>query len=282
MSFSLNRGTWKRHLLLLASSFAMMYPVFWWIGASLKTNAEMGSPSLFPGAPQWRNYIDGWTAIPSYSFTHFYMSTFELVFGVVLLSLVSCSLVAFGFARLDFPLKKIWFGLVLVTLMLPSQVTLVPQYVMFNAFGWVNTYLPFWAPSSLGVGVGGSFFIFLLVQFIRGIPRELDESAKIDGCSYFGIYWRIVLPLTKPALVTVGIYAFLWNWDDFFGHLIYINSVDKYTIQLALRLFMDTQSAMEWGQMLAMSLLSVVPAIIIFLLAQRHFVEGIAATGIKG
>ncbi|CAG5077228.1 Binding-protein-dependent transport systems inner membrane component, ABC transporter, permease protein [Thermobacillus xylanilyticus] len=270
------------HLLLIAFSALMLYPVVWWIGASLKTTAELGSPSLFPAVPQWSNFTEGWFAIPKFSFTHFYLNTFKLILGVLLTTLVSTSLVAYAFARLDFPLRNFWFAIVLVTLMLPSQVTLVPQYVLFHTFGWVNTYWPFYMPHALAGGIGGSFFIYLLVQFIRGIPRELDESAKMDGCTQFGIYWRIVLPLTKPALVTVFIYCFLWNWDDFFGQMIYINSVDKYTVQLALRMFIDTQSASAWGQLLAMSLVSIVPAVVVFLSAQRYFVEGIATTGIKG
>lgn len=274
--------TYCNQALMMAFSLVMMYPVIWWLGASLKTNEEMVSPNIFPITPMWNNYIDGWNTIPNYSFSHFYLNSFELIISVLFTSVISCSLVAFGFARLDFPLRNFWFAVVLVTLMLPGQVTLIPQYSMFHGFGWVNTYLPFIVPHSLAGGTGGSFFIFLLVQFIRGIPRELDEAAKIDGCSWFGIYWRIVMPLMKPALVTVMIYCFLWNWDDFFGHLIYINSVEKYTVQLALRLFIDSQDAMEWGQLLAMSLLSIVPAVIIFFVAQKHFVEGIASTGIKG
>ncbi|CAM4325302.1 carbohydrate ABC transporter permease [Paenibacillus alkaliterrae] len=275
-------GKYRNHAIMIAFSLVMMYPVVWWLGASLKKNEEMVSPNIFPSTPMWGNYVDGWTAIPSYSFTHFYMNSFELILGVLFTTIISCSLVAFGFARLDFPLRNFWFSLVLITLMLPGQVTLIPQYSMFHSFGWVNTYLPFIVPHSLAGGTGGSFFIFLLVQFIRGIPKELDEAAKIDGCNWFGIYWRIVMPLTKPALVTVMIYCFLWNWDDFFGHLIYINSVDKYTVQLALRLFIDSQDAMQWGQLLAMSLVSILPAVIIFLLAQKYFVQGIASTGIKG
>lgn len=270
------------HILLIVLSLIMIYPVLWWVGASLKSNAEMSSPNLFPIHPMWSNFTEGWTAIPGFTFTHFYVNTFELILGVLFTTVISCSLVAFGFARMDFPLRKLWFSLVLVTMMLPSQVTLVPQYAIFHKLNWIDTYLPFIVPHALAGGIGGSFFIFLIVQFIRGIPRELDESARIDGCSSFGIYWRIVLPLTKPALVTVVIYCFLWNWDDFLGHLIYINSVDKYTVQLALRLFSDTQGQMSWGQLLAMSLVSITPAIAMFLAAQKHFVEGIATTGIKG
>jgi multiple sugar transport system permease protein len=153
---------------------------------------------------------------------------------------------------------------------------------LFNKLNWVNTYLPFYIPHLLAGGIGGPFFIYLMVQFIRSIPKELDESAKIDGCSWFGIYFRIMLPLIKPALVTVGIYCFLWNWDDFFGQLLYINSIDKYTVNLALKLFIDSQGSVPWGQLLAMSLVSIMPSVVIFFLAQRHFVEGIAAGAIKG
>ncbi|MGG1554160.1 carbohydrate ABC transporter permease [Paenibacillus ferrarius] len=274
--------TFRSHIFLAVFSLVMIYPILWWVGAAFKSNAEMSSPNLFPSEWLWSNFSDGWVAIPKFTFTHFYINTFELISGVLVTSVLSCSLVAFGFARLHFPLQKFWFAILMVTLMLPSQVTLVPQYIMFNAWGWVNTYLPFYVPHALAGGIGGPFFIFLLVQFIRGIPRELDESAKMDGCSWFGIYWRIMMPLTKPALVTVAIYCFLWNWDDFFGHLLYINSVSKYTVGLALKLFVDGQSALPWGQLLAMALVSVIPSFIIFFLAQRHFVDGIASGAVKG
>ena len=252
MIYVFKRKPWMAKLLLPVLSLVMMYPVFWWIGASLKSNEQISDPGLFPSNPQWRNFSDGWFAISNYSFTDFYMNTFQLVGGVVILALLSASLVAYGFARLDFPLKGFWFAIVLATLMLPHQVQVVPQYIMFHSFGWINTYLPFLAPNAAAVGIGGSFSIFLLVQFIRGIPRELDESAKMDGCSLFGIYWRIILPLMKPALVTVVISNFPWNWDDFFGHLLYISSIEKYTVGLALKLFVDAQSANQWGQLIAM------------------------------
>lgn len=280
--FAIKKKDWLWHLSLALLGIAMMYPVFWWIGASFKTNEEIASANLIPFHPTLSNFINGWTAIPGVTFTQFYLNTFQLVFGVLFTTIISTSLVAFGFARLDFPLRNFWFAIVLITLMLPSQVTMVPQYVMFNSFGWVDTYLPFIVPHALAGGVGGSFFIFLLVQFIRGIPRELDEAAKIDGCSWFGIYYRVILPLMKPALVTVAIYCFLWNWDDFFGQLIYINSVEKYTVGLALKMFVDANSSVPWGQLFAMSLVSVIPSAIIFFLAQRHLVEGIATSGLKG
>ncbi|MFE5318029.1 carbohydrate ABC transporter permease [Paenibacillus sp. NPDC056579] len=266
------------HILLLLFSAIMFYPVLWWIGASFKSNTELSSPAIFPSILQWNNFSDGWVALPKYTFTYFYINSLELTLSTTILTVISSSLVAFGFGRLNFPLKKLWFSLLLLTIMLPSQVTLIPQYAMFHKFNWINTYLPFIVPSAMG----GAFFIFLLIQFIRGIPGELDESAKIDGCTWFGIYWRIIMPLMKPALITVMIFSFLWHWEDYFGPLIYLNSVDKFTVPLALRMFIDTQSAVSWGQVLAMSLLSIIPQVLLFFAAQRYFVEGIATSGLKG
>jgi ABC-type glycerol-3-phosphate transport system permease component len=276
------RSQFNNYFLLIAVSLLMIYPVFWWVGASLKSNEEMSSPSLFPMNPKWSNFTDGWNSISNYSFSQFYLNTFLLMAALIITSVISCSFVAFGFARMDFPLKKVWFSMLLMTMMLPAQVTLIPQYSMFYSFGWIDTYLPFIVPHALAGGIGGSFFVFLLIQFLRGIPKELDESAKVDGCSWLRMYWSIFLPLIKPALVTVIIYCFLWNWDDFFGHLLYINSVDKYTVSLALRMLIDSQSAVDWGQLLAMALLSICPAVVLFFMAQKHFVEGIATTGLKG
>lgn len=271
-----------RHVFMILFSFIMVYPVLWWIGSSLKDSTELSSPGIFPSVPKWSNFVEGWNAIPGHTFTDFYLNTFGLEIAVIATTLVSCTLVAFGFARLDFPLKGFWFSVLMLTLMMPGQVLIIPQYALFYQLGWVNTYLPFIVPHMLAGGAGGTFFVFLLIQFIRGIPKELDEAAKIDGCSWFGIYWRVVIPLTLPAIVTVMIFCFLWNWDDFLGHLLYLNTVEKYTVGLALRMINDSQSAAEWGQLLAMSLVSVLPATFIFMFLQKYFVEGIATTGIKG
>lgn len=271
-----------RHFFLILFSLVMVYPVLWWIGASLKQNSELGSPNIFPAVPQWSNFVKGWQSVPGHSFSDFYLNTFGLELALLATTLISSTLVAFGFGRLDFPLKNFWFSLLMLTLMMPGQVLIIPQYALFHQLGWVNTYLPFIVPHLLASGAGGTFFVFLLIQFVRGIPKELDESAKIDGCSWFGIYWRVVMPLTKPAIVTVMIFCFLWNWDDFLGHLLYINSVDKYTVGLALRMINDSQSAQQWGQLLAMSLVSIIPATLVFMFLQKYFVEGIATTGIKG
>ncbi|OIA99507.1 ABC transporter permease [Paenibacillus sp. LC231] len=278
MTGSHNKQNWLVHVVMIAFCFVMFYPVLWWIGASFKSTPEISLPTLFPKVWLWQNYTEGWMALPKYTFTRFFMNSLMLNVATTIIHVISASLVAFGFARLTFPLKGLWFSILLMTLMLPGQVTLIPQYTMFHSFDWINTYLPLIVPSAMG----GAFFIFLIVQFIRGIPRELDESAKIDGCSWFGIYLRIIMPLTLPALITVTIFSFIWGWDEYFGPLIYLNTVDKYTVPLALRMFIDSQSAVPWGQLLAVSLLSVLPPVIIFFLAQKHFVEGIATTGLKG
>ncbi|MCM3496376.1 MULTISPECIES: carbohydrate ABC transporter permease [Paenibacillus] len=278
MTGARKKQNWLVHVLMITFCFVMFYPVLWWIGASFKSTPEISLPTLFPKVWLWQNYTEGWMALPKYTFTRFFMNSLKLNVATTIIHVISASLVAFGFARLTFPLKGLWFSILLMTLMLPGQVTLIPQYTMFHSFDWINTYLPLIVPSAMG----GAFFIFLIVQFIRGIPRELDESAKIDGCSWFGIYLRIVMPLTLPALITVTIFSFIWGWDEYFGPLIYLNTVDKYTVPLALRMFIDSQSAVPWGQLLAVSLLSVLPPVVIFFLAQKHFVEGIATSGLKG
>ncbi|MDL2317873.1 carbohydrate ABC transporter permease [Eubacteriales bacterium OttesenSCG-928-A19] len=282
MSRTTRWRTFRTHLFMGLVSFVLIYPIFWWIGAAFKTNAEMSSATIFPEVWQWNNFTEGWNALPKYSFGTFYRNSFSLISLVIVFAVVACSLTAFGFARLDFPLRNMWFSILILTLMLPSQVVIVPQYIMFNRFGWVDTYLPFHIPHLLAAGNGSAFFVYLLVQFIRGIPRDLDESAKIDGCSWFGIYARIIMPLCRSSLVSVVIFAFLWNWDDFFGQLLYINKIQNYTVGLALKSFIDGESAAPWGQLLAMSLVSVIPAVVLFFSAQKYFVDGISTGALKG
>lgn len=265
-------------LFLIVFSLIMIYPVIWWLGASLKATPELRLPGIWPSTPMWSNYIDGWSFSSKYTFGHFYMNTLIMEFWNVLGGVLTAAVVAYGFGRLNFRFRGALFGLLLLTLMLPTQVTIIPQFILYNNFGFVNSYVPLILPHFFG---GGAFFVFLLVQFIRGIPRDLDEAAKIDGASVYGIFWRIIFPLIKPALVTVGIFTFIWSWDDFFAQVLYLSSVEKFTVGLALRMFID-QFEIQWGQLLAMSLLSVMPSVVIFFLAQKHFVEGIATTGLKG
>ncbi|MDQ0168963.1 carbohydrate ABC transporter permease [Paenibacillus tundrae] len=273
-----SQKTWKAHLILIPFSLLMIYPVLWWIGASFKSTTELSSPSLWPTTWLWENYSNGWNFTSEFTFARFFANTLIMEFWNVLGGVVTAALVGYGFGRLNFRFRNFWFSILLLTMMLPSQVTVVPQYILFNKLGLVDSYVPLILPHFFG---GGAFFIFLIVQFIRGIPRELDEAAQIDGASVYGIFFRIIAPLIKPALVTVAIFTFLWSWDDFFSQLLYLNSVEKFTVGLGLRMFID-QFEVQWGQLLAMSLLSVIPSAIVFFIAQKHFVEGIATTGIKG
>ncbi|RAV12495.1 carbohydrate ABC transporter permease [Paenibacillus contaminans] len=268
------------HIVLALSCLVMIYPVLWMVFSSFKPTAEIfSSEALLPKQWLFANYKTGWFGVPKMNFGTFLANSSLISLLVVIGNIVSASLVAFAFARLRFKLKSLWFGVMLMTMMLPGQVTLIPQYALFHKLDWINTYLPLTVPHFLG---GTPFFIFLLVQFIRGIPRELDEAATIDGCGTFQIYWRIVMPLCGPALITTAIFSFIWTWDDFFGQLIYINDVKKYTAPLGLRLFLDGSGKNEWGPMLAMSVLSLLPSFVIFMTCQKYFVQGIATSGLKG
>ena len=195
------------------------------------------------------------------------------------MTVLSCTIVAYGFARFKFRMKKTLFMLMLSTLMLPNAVLIIPRYLLFNKFGWLNTYLPFIVPAMFACY---PFFIYMMVQFLRGIPRDFDEAATIDGCSSFQVLVKILMPLCKPAMFSAAIFQFIWTWNDFYNSLIYINSVKKYPIVLALRMSLDTTSASNWNQVLAMSVLSLVPGTVLFFSAQKYFVEGITSAGVKG
>lgn len=268
------------NIVIIVIGFAMLYPVLWLFSASFKVpNTIFGDAGLIPKAFTWDNYAKGWKGIGIYSFGTFFKNSFVISLLCVAANALFCSLTAYAFARLDFVGKKVWFAVMLVTMMLPGHVTTIPRYVLFNTFGWINTFLPFVVPRILATD---AFFIFLLVQFIRGLPRDIDESALIDGCSKFGIYTRIILPLTVPALITTLLFSFLWTWDDFFNQLLYLTSPNRYTVPMGLRLFLDSSGMSSWGPMFAMSVLSLIPAFTLFFSLQKYFVRGIATTGIKG
>lgn len=268
------------HASVLVIGFAMIYPLLWMLGSSFKPANEIFTDAarLFPKEMVFYNYTNGWKGFAGYSFSLFFKNSF-LISGIATLgTLLSSPFVAFGFARLRFKGRKLWFSLMLVTMMLPFQIIMVPQYIIFHRLGWVGTILPLILPSFFG----GAFFIFLIIQFIDGIPRELDESAKIDGCTWYGIYARIILPLISPAIVTAGIFAFMWKWDDFLASLLYLNAPKQYTVSIALKLFSDPSSGSDWGSMLAMAVLSIVPIMLIYVFCQKYLVEGISADGLKG
>lgn len=268
-----------RHSVLIAASFIMLYPLFWMMASAFKPDDLIfGDLSLIPPRLDPYNFIDGWKAL-EVSFSRFYWNSFAIAALAVVGNIVSCSMAAYAFAKLQFRGKKIFFALMMATLMLPYHVTLIPQYVLFLNIGWVDTILPLVVPKFLAVD---AFFIFLMVQFFRGLPRELDEAAMIDGCGSWRIFFIIILPLSRPVLATAAIFSFLWTWNDFFGPLIYLNDVQNYTVPLALRAFIDTTGQSAWGQLFAMSTLALVPIFIFFLFFQKLIIEGIAMSGLKG
>ena len=265
---------------IIVLGLGMLYPILWLVGASFKpSNIIFTDPGIFPRVFTTENYVRGWQGIGIVGFDTFFLNSFIICMLSALANVVFCSLTAYAFARLNFTGKKFWFILMLTTLMLPAHVTTIPRYVMFRTFGWINTFLPIVVPKFFATD---AFFIFLLVQFIRGLPKDLDESAYMYGCSKFGIYTKIIMPLTVPALISTFLFSFLWTWDDFFNQLLYLTSPDKYTVPMGLRLFLDSSGMSSWGPMFAMSVLSLIPAFILFFSLQKYFVRGIATTGIKG
>lgn len=258
----------------------MVYPIIWLFFSTFKTNAEIfGSSKLLPESFDWSGYINGWIGNGRVTYATYFKNTFLLVIPVVLFTVLSSSLVAYGFARFHFPLKKTLFTILIATLMLPNAVILIPRYTLFNQLGWLNSYLPFYMPALFACY---PFFIYQLIQFFRSMPKDLDESAYIDGCGTFRVLWNILLPLMKPALFSAGLFQFMWTWNDFLNPLIFINSVNKYPLSLALRMSLDIGANVAWNQVLAMALVSIIPMILLFFLAQKYFVEGIATTGLKG
>ena len=268
------------HVVLVALLVIALYPIAYLIGTSFKSPQEIANNlNVLPQSFTPKNYADGWSGIPGVSFARFFTNSVVISVGVVVGNVVSCSLAAYAFARLRFPLRGLWFALMIGTLLLPHHVLVVPQYVLFNALGWVNTPLPLIVPKFLATD---AFFVFLMVQFMRGIPRTLDEAAAIDGCGPFATFFRIVLPLSKPALVTTTVFSFIQTWNDFFSQLVYLNDITKYTLPIGLRLFLDSSGQNSVGPMFAMSALSLVPVFLFFLVFQRLIVEGINTSGIKG
>ena len=267
-----------KHALLILGSIGTLYPLLWMVSSSLKPEHRIFTDlGLWPTELEPSNYVDGWHAL-RVSFTVFFSNSVLIAVLSVIGNVMACSLTAYAFARLEFRFKWLWFALMLGTLMLPYHVTLVPQYVLFLNIGWVDTILPLVVPKFLAVD---AFFIFLMVQFFRGLPRELDEAARMDGCGPWRIYWRIILPLSTPVLATAAIFSFIWTWDDFLGPLIYLNDIQDYTVPLALRAFVDSTGLSAWGELFAMSTLSLLPVFLFFLFFQRLIIHGVATSAMK-
>ena len=267
------------HVLVTAASLMMLYPLFWMLSSSFKPNAEIFVTvgNLIPETFTTENYLNGWRGFAGLSFGVYFRNSLIVATLSSLGAVISSAMVGFGLARLHFPGRNAWFVAMIITMMLPGQVMMIPRFVLFNRMGWVGTFLPLTVPAFFG----SAFDIFLVMQFIRGIPRDLDEAARIDGCSWYGIFVYILIPMIIPALVTVGILTFINAWGDFMGSLLYLNEPSMYTVAYALKLFSDSAGT-DFGATFAMSVLSLVPILIIFFFFQKQLVEGISTQGLKG
>jgi len=273
-------GAGIRYAILIAVGLVMIYPLLWLVGASFKSNTEIfTNPSFIPMEPTLDGFIRGWQTSTPYNFGHFYWNTFLMVFPKVVGTAISCTLVAYGFARFEFPGKKLLFGCLIAVLLLPDVVTRIPQYLVFRDLGWLDTYLPMWVPSALAAD---AFFVFMLVQFLRAIPRDMEEAARIDGANTFQVLIFVVVPMLAPAIISVCLFQFMWTMNDFLGPLIYISSVATYPISLALQLSIDATESFSWNKILAMTVISLAPSLVVFFLAQKHFIRGVATGGTKG
>ena len=268
------------HICVIAFALLMLYPLLWVISSSFKTDIEIFQGVKFlPEVFQGENYLTGWSGLSGVTFARFFLNSFTLSLLNIIGNVFSCGLAAYAFAKREFRFKKALFAIMLGTMMLPIHVTLIPQYVIFNKIGWVNTFLPLTVPSFFGVN---GFFIFMMTQFMRAIPREIDEAAEIDGCSPVIHYLKIILPMSLPAIITTCIFTFIWTWNDFFSQMIYITDIKLFPVSLALRQFVDTTGNSSWGALFAMSTLSMLPLFLIFVFLQKYLIEGVTAGSVKG
>lgn len=265
------------YLIISAGSIIFLIPFLWMLSTSLKTNAAVFRfpPEWVPDPIKWSNYIEALTVQP---FHIYFKNTIFITIIAMIGEIFTASLVAYGFARFDFKGRDILFMVLLSTMMLPGQVTMIPVFILFRHLGWINTFKPLTIPAFFG---GGALYIFLLRQFFMTIPRELDDAAKIDGCNPFQIYYKIILPLAKPALSVIAIFSFQGHWNDFMGPLIYLNDSSKFTISLGLAMFQGMFKT-EWELLMAASIVALMPVLILFFTFQKQFIEGINLTGIKG
>lgn len=269
-----------RYGVLLLVGLIMLYPLLWMVAASFKPNHEIfGSIGLWPQEPTLDGVISGWRTGTEYSFATYLFNTFAFIIPKVVLTVISSVLVAYGFARFNMPGKRIWFAAMIGTILLPKSVLLIPQYLMFRELGWLDTYLPLYVPCAFATE---GFFVFMIVQFLRGFPPDMEEAAVIDGCNSLQVLWHVVVPVIMPAVISVALFQFMWSMNDFLYPLIYLSSVEKYPVALALKMAIDVTEATAWNQVLAMSTIALVPSLVVFFLAQRYFVDGITSGSVKG
>ena len=278
------RKTWQTVIwlvVLLAITAVVLYPLVWLLLSTFKPNSEFGqNTGLLPENWYFGNYAKVMEGIAGVPMWRFFLNSLILSVAAVVGTLLSSALAAYAFARVQFKGLGIFFAAMIGTLLLPFHVVIIPQYIIFNQLGWVDTYIPLILPKFLATG---AFFVFLLVQFMRQMPRDMDEAARIDGAGHFRIFWSIILPLIKPALITCAIFAFIWEWNDFLGPLLYLTSPENYPLPIALRLYNDASSGgADYGATVTASFVALVPVLLFFIVFQRFLVDGVATQGLKG
>ena len=271
---------WLRYAALIAVAFVMLYPLLWLGGATFKTNAEIFTEiGFWPSHFDFGAYAKGWKTSTEYTFATYFLNSFLITIPRIIVTVISCVLVAYAFARFEFWGKKTLFGIMVGTMMLPLIILRLPQYLMFKEFGWLDSYLPLIVPSAFATD---TFFVFMLVQFLRGIPRDMEEAAQIDGCNPLQLLWHIIVPLLKPAIISVIVFQFIWTMNDFMGPLIYLSTVEKYPVSLALKMSIGATEEVEWANLIAISVVALIPSVLLFFAAQKHFIEGATSSGVKG
>ena len=271
---------WVRYLVLALVAFVMLYPLLWLIGASFKSNQQIFTEvGFWPQSIDFKAYAKGWKTSTEYTFATYFLNSFLITIPRIIVTVISCVLVAYAFARFDFWGKKFLFSVMVATMMLPLIVLRLPQYLVFRELGWLDSYLPMIVPSAFATD---TFFIFMLVQFLRSIPPDMEEAAQIDGCNSLQLLWHIIVPMLKPAIISVIVFQFIWTMNDFMGPLIYLASVEKYPVSLALKMSIGATEEVEWANVIAISVVALIPSVAVFFAAQRHFIEGATSSGIKG
>jgi oligogalacturonide transport system permease protein len=269
-----------RYAVLVGVGLLMLYPLLWMVGGAFKPNHEIfSSIGFIPHEPTLEGFTKGWRTSTEYSFGTYLLNTFEIIVPKVIVTVVSSVLVAFGFARFNVPGKRLLFALLIATVLLPKSVLLVPQYLMFREMGWLDSFLPLYVPAAFATE---GFFVFMIVQFMRSFPPDMEEAAVMDGCNSLQVLIYVVVPVIMPAIVSVALFQFMWSMNDFLQPLIYLSSVEKYPVALALKLSIDVTEATSWNQILAMSTIALAPSLLLFFVAQKYFVEGITVGSVKG
>ena len=267
------------HVFMLLLCFILLYPALWMLSSSFKPQVDImiKGKELIPSAVTLENYLAAFKGVGRNTFWDFARNSIIIAVGGTVGTVISCTLVAFGFARLKFPGRKQIFAVCIATMALPGMVLQIPQYLLFSKMGWVGTFLPLIVPTFFG----SVSSIFMLMMFMRNVPKELDEAAKIDGCGYFGLFLRIMLPLIKPAVILLAVTTFIGQWSDFYGALIYLNKPAMYPLSLALKMY-SSDLGVQYGPLMAMSVLSLIPILVLFVFFQKSLIEGVATVGLKG